>query len=59
MRFAHIDRPCLFSNKESRIKTKGNPESNQVQNALAIVSCAAIQGIIALKSEERVVTRVA
>lgn len=34
MRFAQIDRPCLFSNKEPRIKTNGNPESDQVQNAL-------------------------
>ena len=28
MRFAHIDRPCLFQNKESRLNTKVNPESD-------------------------------
>jgi hypothetical protein len=34
MRFAHIDRLCLFPNKESRFKPNGNPESDQTQGAL-------------------------
>jgi hypothetical protein len=34
MRFAHIDRLCLFPNKESRFKPNGNPESKQTQSAL-------------------------
>src|SRR5210317_1757896 len=34
MRFAHIDRLCLFPNKESRFKPNGNPESDQTQRAL-------------------------
>ena len=38
MRFSHDDPPCLFENKEARIKKKRNPEADQTQTALGLTT---------------------